>query len=175
MADSVATSSPTPTPDPTPPPDPTPMVQLEIHKGASAELVAGGLRFVACRREVGGIDGGISLYIFSALPDEERELLRFDLFRTRPHYHAPAEDQNETRIDPAPHADSSGWGVEALTTRAGEFVAQAGFSEIADQLDADALLQAAPELEAMFSGLAEPTERSTFEIPQSVLDSLTAD
>ena len=37
------------------------MAQLEIAKGPDAELRAGGLRFVACRREVGEIDGGITL------------------------------------------------------------------------------------------------------------------
>ena len=35
------------------------MAQLEIAKGPDAELTAGGLRFVACRREVGEIDGGM--------------------------------------------------------------------------------------------------------------------
>ena len=151
-----------------------PMAQLEILKGADAEHVVGGLRFLACRREVGGIDGGISLYVWAALPDESRELLRFDLFRERPHYHAPAETQAETRIDAERHPDSTSWGVEALTTRAPEFVTQAGYPEIAQRLDAQALAAAAPRLEAMFAGLGEPTERSVFEIPQSVLDGLAA-
>ena len=70
-----------------------PMSSLEIRKGADSQLDVGGLRFVACRREVDVIDGGITLYVRSALPGDDRELLRFDLFRNRPHYHAPASNE----------------------------------------------------------------------------------
>ena len=41
------------------------MAQLEIRKGPEAELSVGGLRLIACRREIGEIDGGISLYVWS--------------------------------------------------------------------------------------------------------------
>ena len=78
-----------------------PMAKLEIRKGPDAEVSAGGLRFVACRREVGDIDGGITLYVWGreAEATEDVEVLRMDLFRERPHYHAPAERQEETRIE----------------------------------------------------------------------------
>ena len=72
------------------------MARLAIHKGEEAEFRIGGLRFVACRREVGEIDGGISLYVSSDVPGDDRQLLRFDFFRTNPHYHAPAENRVET-------------------------------------------------------------------------------
>ncbi len=75
------------------------MVRLAIHKGEDAELCVGGLRFVACRREVGELDGGISLYVSSDVPGDDRQLLRFDFFRTKPHYHAPAANQAETKIE----------------------------------------------------------------------------
>ena len=81
--------------------DAVPMVQLEIRKSPDREREIGGLRLVACRREVGQIDGGVSLYVWAA-PGEgepEVEVLRCDLFRDRPHYHAPAENQEETAID----------------------------------------------------------------------------
>ena len=149
-------------------------VQLEIHKGKEAELCVGGLRFVACRREIGEIDGGISLNVSSEAPDEDRELLRFDLFRTKPHYHAPGENLAETRIEAAGSDASAAWGIEALTTRAPELLRQGGFDELADKLDTGALGSAGAALSALFAGLAEPTEVSSFEVPKSVLDSLTA-
>ena len=75
-------------------------VTLEIWKGPDAELALGGLKLVACRREIDTIDGGVTLYVWSAPQDgAAQELLRMDLFRERPHYHAPAENEKETRID----------------------------------------------------------------------------
>jgi len=150
------------------------MVRLAIHKGVDAELRVGGLRFVACRRELGELDGGISLYVSSDVPGDDRELLRFDFFRTSPHYHAPAENRADTKIEVAGIDESAAWGIDALTTRAPELLRQGGFDELADKLDAGTLGSAGAGLRALFAGLAEPTEVSHFDVPKSVIDSLTA-
>ena len=153
-----------------PPPAAPGKAHLAIHKGADAEFSAGGLRFVACRREIADIDGGISLYVWSApTGGESQELLRFDLFRNRPHYHAPAENQQETAIDAA---DAVAWGIEALTRRAPEYVRQAGLDDVAATLDTAALADAAPGLRQLFEALAEPDEVSYFEIDAKILESL---
>ncbi len=141
-----------------------PMSSLEIRKGADAQLDVGGLRFVACRREVDVIDGGITLYIRSAAPGDDRELLRFDLFRKRPHYHAPATNADETEIDASGAASVDEWGVENLTRRAGELVAEAGFDALRPSLDLQSIQKAGPALRQLFAGLAEPTEISHFPI-----------
>ncbi len=148
------------------------MAKLEIHKGPDSELSAGGLRYVACRREVGEIDGGITLYVWSDA-EPAVELIRMDLFRERPHYHAPAENQAETRIDRAGR-DIVAWGVEAVTRRAGDLAREAGEPEIAASLDAAAIEAAAAGLTEMLDGLGEPNEVSYFELPRSVLDGLSA-
>ena len=150
------------------------MAQLEIVKGDEAELQVGGLRFVACRREIDKFDGGVSLYVFSDLPDDDRELLRVDLFRERPHYHAPAENRAEFKIKPSADKDALDWGVEAFTTRASELVLEGGFNDIAEQLDQEALASCGTALREMFDGLGEPTEVSHFEVPRSVFDALEA-
>lgn len=148
------------------------MARLEIRKGPDAEVSAGGLRFVACRREVGDIDGGITLYVWGReAGDTEVEILRMDLFRERPHYHAPAEKQEETRIEAD---DAVAWGIEALTTRAASFAEEAGHGGIGAALDGDALGHAEPLLRGLFAGLEEPDEVSYFEVPQAVLDQLAA-
>jgi len=151
-----------------------PMAKLEIRKGPDAEVSAGGLRFAACRREVGEIDGGITLYVWGREPraESEVEVLRMDLFRERPHYHAPAERQEETRIVAD---DVVGWGIDALTTRAASFADEAGYGAIGAALDGEALRGAGPLLRDLFDGLEEPNEVSYFEVPQSVLDQLAAD
>lgn len=153
-----------------------PMSQLEIRKGADASLPVGGLCFVACRREVDVIDGGITLYVNSALPGDSRELLRFDLFRNRPHYHAPAENQQETEIRLAGGLAGDvalrDWGVDQLTRRAAELVEEAGFVDLRGKLDAAAIAAAAPALRSLLDGLAEPTEISHFPIPTARLEAL---
>lgn len=149
-----------------------PMTTLEIRKGKDAQLEVGGLRFVACRREVDVIDGGITLYVRAAQPGDDRELLRFDLFRKRPHYHAPAENTQETQIDAAGQASVDEWGAVQVTRRAGEFVAQAGFEALLPGLDLTAIAQAAPDLRRLFSALAEPTEISHFEVPAAQVEAL---
>ena len=146
------------------------MTQLEIRKGADARLDVGGLGFVACRREVDVIDGGITLYVHSALPGDERELLRFDLFRNRPHYHAPAANAKETEIDAT--VDVTEWGIEHLTRRAAELVREGGFDELLPRLDLESIRKSAPALRQLLAGLAEPTEISTFPIPVARLAEL---
>ena len=116
------------------------MAQLEIAKGPDAELRAGGLRFVACRREVGEIDGGITLYVWSE-EEPELELIRMDLFRNRPHYHAPATNDAETKIDRGDQAIEA-WGVETVTRRAEQLASEAGHAELGARLSVEALKQA---------------------------------
>ena len=151
----------------------TEMAQLEIVKGANGELCVGGLRFSACRREVGSIDGGITLYVFSDLPGDDREFLRVDLFRNRPHYHAPADNRAETKIELDATSDARAWGIDAMTNRASELIAEGGFEEAASRIDGAALAQAGPALRRLFDELPEPTEVSYFDVPKSVLDGLS--
>ena len=146
------------------------MARLEIHKGPDSELCAGGVRFVACRREVGTIDGGITLYLWSEARPEV-ELIRMDLFRNRPHYHAPAENQQETEIEPGGE-DVVAWGVQTVTRRTAQLAREAGYPDLAADLDAGALAQAEGALASMLEKLGEPNEVSYFEVPQAVLDGL---
>ena len=148
------------------------MAQLEIAKGPDAELSAGGLRFVACRREVGEIDGGITLYVWSE-EKPDLELIRMDLFRNRPHYHAPATNDAETKIERGEQAIEA-WGVETVTQRAEQLAAEAGYADLGTRLSGEALAASAPQLAAMLQELGEPTEISYFELPKSVLDGLAA-
>ena len=149
------------------------MAELSIHKGPEASLECGGLRFEACRREIEGIDGGVTLYVWSTNREPPVALLRFDLFRKSPHYHAPAEDQADTAIE-APSGGAIEWGLDALSTRAADFVREAGEDAIANVLDQAELAAGREELAALIDGLEEPNETSTLSVPRAVLDGLAA-
>ncbi|MFK7894892.1 MAG: hypothetical protein AB8G23_03595 [Myxococcota bacterium] len=152
-------------------------VELVIRKGSDSELSLGGLRFVACRREIDSVDGGIALYVWSArasraVSDPGMELLRFDFFRNRPHYHSPADNQVETPIRPSEGQDAQAWGIEQLTQNAAALVAEAGFDGISESIDLEALSQAVPQLASLFSNLDEPTKISRFEVDAKVFEAL---
>ena len=150
-------------------------VQLEIRKGPDAVLSLGGLQFVACRREVDTIDGGITLIVWSDpenSEDEALELLRFDFFRNRPHYHSPASNRSEIQIDPEQHGDGQVWGIDQLTTSARELVAAAGFDQVAAKIEGSALAGGRIAMKTLFSELAEPTEISYFEVDAKLLTGL---
>lgn len=148
------------------------MTTLEIRKGPDAELRVGGLRYVACRREVDDIDGGITLIVRGDDGEaSDPDLLRFDLFRARPHYHAPADRQEETAIDVV-GAEGIAWGVEAVTARIDALLREAGHPEVVETLDPGKLADAGPRLRALLDGLAEPDEISHFDVPSRTVEAL---
>jgi len=147
-------------------------VQLAIHKGPDAEIEMGDLRFNACRREIGDADGGVTLRVFHVGGGEEVEVLRFDCFRNRPHYHAPGENQKETEIDVGELADSREWVYQSLSTSLSALLNEGGFDDLAERLDLVAFERLPRELRGMVEGLEEPCETSYFEVDASILEGL---
>lgn len=164
---------------------------LTIRKGVDGMLELGGLCFVACRREIEGVDGGVTLIVREGLDaaggdavrgdaadvadaaDGQRDLLRFDFFRKRPHFHVPAESQAERLIDPDRHGDGLEWGIEQIATDMQALVREAGFEDVVARIDEAALdAEARPALRGLVAGLAEPTETSRFEVDPKLLETL---
>jgi hypothetical protein len=145
------------------------MKKLAIHKGKDAEIELGGLRFRACRREIDDIDGGVTLQVLGSVGAEETELLRFDCFRKAPHYHAPAENAQETKIDAAAFGDGRAWVFEELTNNLGSLLDQGGFTELSQRLDASSFADAGSRLAELFAALPEPSETSYFEVDPAAL------
>ncbi|MBW2499627.1 MAG: hypothetical protein JRF61_20265 [Deltaproteobacteria bacterium] len=155
--------------------DPAPgKARLEIRKGADSALDLAGLRFVACRREIAGIDGGVTLYLRDTVEGEERDLLRFDFFRQKPHYHVPAENASERAIEAEGYESGLAWGLGEITTQTKVLLEEAGHGKVAARVDGDALEQAESRLRSLISGLAEPTETSYFEVDAALLEGLQA-
>lgn len=156
---------------------------LTIHKGVDGMLELGGLCFVACRREIEGVDGGVTLIVREGLgaargdaadaADGQRDLLRFDFFRKRPHFHVPAESQAERLIDAERHGDGLEWGIEQIATDMQALVREAGFEDVAGRIDEAALAaEVRSALRGLVAGLAEPTEISRFEVDPKLLETL---
>ena len=73
-------------------------------------------------------DQGLSIRVSGPVDDETRELLRFDCFDNRPHYHVEVYGKNEiTAID---DDDATEWSLKVLTER---------FEGLVDAAGADAL------------------------------------
>jgi hypothetical protein len=115
--------------------------RLEIRKGADSAIDLAGLRFVACRREIEGIDGGVTLYLRETAEGEERDLVRFDFFRKRPHYHVPAENASERAIEAQGFEAGLAWGLGEIASRTRKLLEEAGHAKVAARVGDEALAE----------------------------------
>ena len=101
----------------------------------------GGLRFEASFRPPAGATLRVSGYV----EGHETELLRFDDFIERPHYHIPA-DGDPIPFDRAALGDPLAWFVSQLRDRLAELLAQAGYARILSDIDLDAVTEHAEDI-----------------------------
>jgi hypothetical protein len=104
---------------------------------------------VAHRKGLGGTDEGLTFDITTAgLENEEKRILRFDCFYKNPHYHVGAAGEGESRkMKDEGVEDSVRWTLEQLKTRFPALVKQAGYGEIAEQIDQRAIAEQLTRLE----------------------------
>lgn len=111
---------------------------------------------VAHRQGLGGTDEGLTFDITTAgHEDEGKRILRFDCFYKNPHYHIGAsDDRSSHKMKDEGVEDSVRWTLEQLKTRFSSLVKQAGYDEIAEQIDqqtiADQLTRLEPEILAKY-------------------------
>jgi hypothetical protein len=111
---------------------------------------------VAHRQGLGGSDEGLTFDITTAGPEEAgKRILRFDCFYKNPHYHIGAsDDRSSHKMKDEGVEDSVRWTLEQLKTRFPEMVKQAGYEEIAERIDqqaiADQLTRLEPEILAKY-------------------------
>lgn len=113
-----------------------------------------GMRMTVDHRRSGSGDEGLTFDIVVA-GEEKKTILRFDCFYKNPHYHIgpsgklPVRQMREEGIE-----DPVGWTLEQLKTRFASMVTEAGYDEIAERIDqqaiADHLRQFEPEIRAKF-------------------------
>ena len=113
---------------------------------------AGSVEFLVETRESRG-DGGPSIQVRTWEGGAEVQLLRFDCFRKRPHYHyAPGGLNAEYDIDPTVVSDSLGWVISQLRTNLRSMVDRAGYPAVAAGLDESAVMVGLAQVEAHFLG-----------------------
>ena len=117
-------------------------------------IPAGNVEFRVETRE-GRDDGGPSIRVQTTDGGEDVQLLRFDCFRTRPHYHYAPDNKSsrsEYNIDPTVVSDSLGWAISQLRTNLGAMVDRAGYPSVAQKLDQSAVTAGLTKVEAHFLG-----------------------
>jgi hypothetical protein len=111
---------------------------------------------VAHRQGLGGSDEGLTFDITTAGPEEAgKRILRFDCFYKNPHYHIGAsDDRSSHKMKDEGVEDSVRWTLEQLKTRFPAMVKQAGYEDIAERIDqqaiADQLTRLEPEILAKY-------------------------
>ena len=82
-------------------------------------------------------DQGLCIEVLGDVAGKEVELLRFDCFDQRPHYHYGPGSTNETLyLDKTTVGNPIGWTLKQLRARLPEMVWRAGYGELADKLSA---------------------------------------
>ena len=105
---------------------------------------------VAHRQGLGGTDEGLTFDVTTAgSEDEGRRILRFDCFYKNPHYHVGASggEQAAHKMKDEGIEDPVRWTLEQLKTRFPAMVKQAGYVEIADHIDQQAITDQLTRLE----------------------------
>lgn len=119
------------------------MAGVGTEQGSSgAEWEVGGMRLSVSFRA----PDGATLRIFGPVGDTWKEILRFDDFVDAPHYHVPAH------ATPVPFDRANGeplaWFVTQVQDHLAELIAEAGYGELLERVDAEAVAAEAPKVEA---------------------------
>jgi hypothetical protein len=88
------------------------------------ELSSGRFVFRIVYRDAGS-DEGLTIHVFGPANTQNEEVLRFDCFRSQPHYHLAWSYRDEPLI-PIKESDSFGWTLEQLAENTQQLLARAG-------------------------------------------------
>jgi hypothetical protein len=119
-------------------------------KSESIIIEQPGMRMtVAHRQGVGGSDEGLTFDITTAGPENEgKRILRFDCFYKNPHYHIGASGEHSVHnMKDEGVEDPVRWTLDQLKTRFPSMVKQAGYEEIAEKIDQQAIANQLTRLE----------------------------
>ncbi|MGQ4809199.1 hypothetical protein NKDENANG_02614 [Candidatus Entotheonellaceae bacterium PAL068K] len=106
-------------------------------------------------------DQGVCIQVVGDVDGRATQLLRFDCFDQRPHYHYDPDHKNERfNLDKTTAGNPIGWTVKQLRTRLPAMLVKAGYEEIAQQLDTELLRARLDEVEDTARGMAL-TQRRT--------------
>ena len=97
-----------------------------------------------------GDDGGPAVRVFGDVEDRAVQLLRFDCFKKKPHYHYdPAGKDKLHPLDHQTVPDPVGWTLTQLREHLPEMIRTAGYESAAARVDQAAVATILPEIEAI--------------------------
>jgi hypothetical protein len=105
---------------------------------------------IAHRSGLGGSDEGLTFDVTTAGSENEgKRILRFDCFYKNPHYHVGASggEQAAHKMKDEGIEDPVRWTLEQLKTRFPSMVKEAGYEEIAERIDQQAITDQLTRLE----------------------------
>lgn len=105
---------------------------------------------IAHRQGLGGSDEGLTFDITTVgTEDEGKRILRFDCFYKNPHYHVGASGGESAayKMKDEGKEDPVRWTLDQLKTRLPAMVKQAGYEEIAEEIDQQAIANQLTRLE----------------------------
>src|SRR6476661_217213 len=112
------------------------------------DIEVGGVRINIEYRQFGG-DRGPSLRVYGDADGQSVQLLRFDCFENDPHYHYDPEGRDDHRkLSPEEVPDPVAWTLAQLSGNLVSMIRTAGYEEIADRVDGDAVTAAIPQIES---------------------------
>ena len=106
-------------------------------------------------------DQGLTIQVLGEVDGAEVSLLRFYCFDHDPHYYYGPEDQGDRlSIDQTTEGDPLEWSLSLLRNRLPRLIAQAGFGQLSDKIDLEALRPTLAKLDKTARELARE-QRST--------------
>ena len=106
-------------------------------------------------------DQGVVLQVVGVVEDAARELLRFECFDNRPHYHYdPARSNVRIMLDPTVTGNPLRWTMTQLRWKLPAMLERAGYEPIARQIDLLQLRSTLDEVEAKASDMAIKKRRT---------------
>src|SRR5690349_4647522 len=105
----------------------------EMMKAVNQQILEfGGLRFDVAFRAV----AGATLRVDGKVDGDWKELLRFDDFIEKPHYHAPA-DAHQVDFDRDELGEPLAWYIAQIRDHLPEWLTKSGFADVVPSVDMD--------------------------------------
>ena len=112
------------------------------------EFESGGVQVMVEARRAGGGDWGATFRVFGKDGDKKMELLRFDCFKNKPHFHYAPGGKSETHnLDKTKTPSPLVWVMDQLQTQLPAMIQHAGFADIARAVDQAAVAKDLAKLE----------------------------
>ena len=116
-------------------------------KAGNTQIEAGAVTFALRYRPLME-DQGVSIQVLGEAEGEMAEMLRFDCFDQRPHYHyAPNAADVRYDMDKTTAGNPISWSLDQMRGRLPEMLERAGYEQVAQQLDCDLVLEKLDEVE----------------------------